>query len=230
MDYQPRTIALLSELYHPPLTPDPRPVQKLHNEMFEEESAPVYTSFAVTPVGPVLSNPVTRQGAASQVAFLQDRFQFREELGSLTAESFGQRVREGSERVLPHRKVQVFTGQQVTLRSLVNPRNFRDARAFLKEGMFGFATQTEALGREPQLYGLRLVFPPEDEGSHAYAVRIESYSNDPRSLFLEIQATYGPLLVVRGLDALETRVLQTYEFLIERVLAFVARFDARQEA
>ena len=230
MDYQPRTIALLSELYHPAQPPDPRPVQKLHNQMFEDGTPPVYTSFAVTPVGPVLSNPATRPGAASQVAFLQDRFQFREELGSLTAESFGQRVREVSERVIPHRKVEVFTGQQVTLRSLINPRNFKDARAFLKEGMFGFARQTEALGREPQLYGLRLVFPPEDEGSHAYAVRIESYSNDPRSLFLELQATFGPLLVSRGLEELESRVVEAYEFLTTRVLAFVARFDARQEA
>ncbi|MFT5051281.1 MAG: hypothetical protein ACI8QZ_002692 [Chlamydiales bacterium] len=230
MDYQPRTIALLTELHHPGQPTDPRPVQKLHNQMFEGATQPVYTSFAVTPVGPVLSNPVSRPGAVSQVAFLQDRFQFREELGSLTAESFGQRVREIAEQVAELRPIQVFTGQQITLRTLVNPRNFRDARTFLKEGMFGFAGQTEALGREPQLYGLRLVFPPEKKDSHAFAVRIESYSNDPRSLFVEIQGTFGPVLVARGLEALEARVLEAYEFLTRRVLAFVARFDARQEA
>ena len=38
-------------------------------------------SFAVAPGGPVLSNAVSRPGAASQVSFLGDRIQFREELG-----------------------------------------------------------------------------------------------------------------------------------------------------
>lgn len=229
MEYPTRTIALLCELFHPPQPPDPRPIQRLHNAMFES-GAPAYSSFAVTPGGPVLSNPVAQPGAASQVAFRPDRFQFREELGGMTCEAFGARVREMAEALVASRSIQVFTGQQVTLRSLVNPRNFKDARAFLKEGMFGFGQQTEVLGREPQLYGLRLLFPPEGDEPNAYALRIESYSNDPRSLFLENQGTFGPVIVGRGLAELEERVLQTYRFLLDRALPFVARFDARQEA
>lgn len=229
MDYPTRTIALLCELYHPPRPPDPRPVQKLHNQMFES-GAPAYSSFTVTPTGPVLSNPVAQPGASSQVAFLPDRFQFREELGSLTCEAFGKRVLEIVEAVASLREVQIFTGQQVTIRSLINPRNFRDARTFLKQGMFGFTQQTEALGREPQLYGLRLVFPPDGQEPNAYALRIESYNNDPRSLFLENQGTFGPVMIARGVESLEERILATYRFVQEHALPFVARFDARQEA
>jgi hypothetical protein len=229
MDYPTRTIALLCELYHPPRPPDPRPVQKLHNQMFES-GAPAYSSFTVTPTGPVLSNPVAQPGASSQVAFLPDRFQFREELGSLTCEAFGKRVLEIVESVAGLREVQIFTGQQVTIRSLINPRNFRDARTFLKQGMFGFTQQTEALGREPQLYGLRLVFPPDGQEPNAYALRIESYNNDPRSLFLENQGSFGPTVVTRGLQPIGAHVEATYEFLVERVLRFLGHFDARTEA
>ena len=76
----------------------------------------------------------------------------------------------------------------------INPRSFKNARLFLREGMFGFGDQEETLGREPQLYGLRLAFQPAGEEKNAYSLRIESYNNDPRSLFLEVQATFGPTM------------------------------------
>jgi len=229
MNYQPRTIAFHCDLFHPPQTVDPRPIQKLHNEMFEA-GEPAYSSFAVTPQGPVLSNATARPGAVSQAAFLPDRFQFREELGSLTCEGFAKRVRQVAERVATLRNLQIFTGQQVTIRSLINPRNFKDSRAFLKEGMFGFGEKSEALGREPQLYGLRLVFPPEEGQTNAYALRIESFNGDPRSLFLENQGTFGPAMLQRGYEIIQERIEDPYRFLLERALPFVARFDARQEA
>ena len=48
--YNPRTIALICELGHPPLNPDPAPVQRVHNEMFQSGDPP-YSSFSVTPQG-----------------------------------------------------------------------------------------------------------------------------------------------------------------------------------
>ncbi len=229
MVYQPRTIAFLSEVFHPPLAPDPRPVQRLHNEMFESGD-PDYSSFAVTPTGPVLSNPVAQPGAASQVGFLADRIQFREEMGSLTHEGFGKRVLEVCSAAAPLRGIQVFTGQQVVLRSLINPRNHSDTRVFLREAMFGFADELEALEREPQLFGLRMVFPPKSEETNAYSLRIESYNNDTRSLFVEVQGTFEPMLVSRGLERLEQNVLATYDFLTDRALPFIARFDTQRQA
>ncbi len=229
MDYQQRTIAYLCELHHPPLAPDPRPIQKLHNEMYEGGDPP-WSSFAVTPAGPVLSNPVSQPGAVSLAAFLADRIQFREEMGSLTYEDFAGRIRSIAEKVSERRGIQMFTGQTVTIRCLINPRTFRDSRAFLRQGMFRFAEEPEVLGRDPQLYGLRLVFPPGTNSPDAFALRIESYNRDPRSLFLENQGTFGPLITGRGLVQIEENVRATYAFLRERAIPFVARFDARQEA
>ena len=87
MKYPPRTIALLCELFHPPLEPNPVHVQRVHNELFQTPD-PAYKSFAVSPNGAVLSNPVTRPGEVSMAAFMPDRFQFREELTSLTVDEF----------------------------------------------------------------------------------------------------------------------------------------------
>jgi hypothetical protein len=229
MLYTPRTIALLCELFHPPQQLDPAPIQKIHNRMFEGGD-PTYSSFAVAPYGAVLTNPVHQPGASSLAAFLADRFQFREELSSLTHDGFAARVREVARQACELRGIQVFTAQQVTVRTLVNPRQFKDSRSFLKQGMFGFDDETEIFGREPQLFGIRLVFPPQSGQTGAFALRVESFNNDPRSIYIENQATFGPVLVENGLATIEQNILDTYRFVVENTVRFVARFDARARA
>lgn len=230
--YTPRTIAFLCELFHPPLELDPAPIQKVHDRMFRS-GEPAYSSFAVTPAGAVLSNPATRPGAASQVSFLADRIQFREELSSLTYDEFAARVRSITEEITELYRIQVFTAQQVTIRTLVNPRSYRDSRAYLKQGMFGFGSEVETFQREPQMYGIRLVFPPQAEGEvegeerpSAYSLRIESFNNDLRSLYIENQGSFSPLMVARGLDAVEANIIATYRFVTDQALRFIRCFDA----
>lgn len=234
MDYSPRTIALLTELLHPPTAPDPRPIQKLHNAMFEG-GEPDYSSFAVTPMGPILANPGSQPGSVSQATFLSDRIQFREEHSPLTVEAFASRVMRLAGAAAEARNLGVFAGQQVTVRSLVNPRHHKDARAFLRSGLLRFGEELDIFGTSPQLYGLRFTFPGTasptgDAGAVMFALRIESYSADPRSLFLEAQATFGPLDTSGDLSPLANRIGQVYEFLSRQALAFVERFDQPQGA
>lgn len=227
--YAPRTIAFQSEIFHPLVEADTHRLQRLHNEQFQG-AAPAYTDFALLQNGAMLSNPVTRPGAVSSASFTQDRIVFREELSHLTVDEFARRVRAMTQAACAALGVQVLTAHQVTLRTLVNPRNFRDSRNYLKDGMFGFSGEVGEFAREPQLYGLRLVFPPSESEPNAHALRIESFHGDPRSLFLENQASFPPLLVARGLEGLEQHVQETYTFLVERALSFVGRFDVRAEA
>ncbi len=229
MTYAPRTIAFLCELPHPPIPVDPAPIQKLHNRMFES-GAPTYGSFQVAAEGATLSNPAARPGAVSSVAFLADRIIFREELTGLTVDDFSKRVLEVTTNVTSLRNLQIFVGQVVTVRTLINPRNFRDSRTFLKEGTFGFDDEVDEFRREPQLYGFRMVFPPTREEPNAYTLRVESFASDARSLFLENQGTFGPTVVANGLEPLAHNVATTYAFVTERALPFLAHFDVRQEA
>lgn len=229
MAYTPRTIAYGCELLHLPLAPEPLALQKVHNRMFES-GAPIYRNFSVTGEGVVLSNPTSLPQAVSSASFLKDRFQFREELTGLTTEDFVRRVVETSGEVCVARGLQIFTAQVVTIRTLVNPRHFKDSRDFLRSGVFGFGAELSDFGREAQLFGLRLVFPPSTDAPNAFTLRVESYAGDARSLFLENQGSFGPTVVTRGLDPLGANIESTYAFLVERVLAFLAHFDARTEA
>lgn len=229
MLYTPRTIAFLCELMHPPGVPDPAPVQRIHNRLFQSPS-PRYRSFTVTGEGAVLSNPMTQPGAVSSAAFLADRLQFREELTGMTTDEFAQRVVEITEMAVGELRLQLFTAQVVTVRTLVNPRHFRDSRDFLRNAVFRFGQELEVFGRDPQLFGMRLVFPPTAVEQNAFTLRVESFASDPRSLFLENQGSFGPMVAARGLDPVGENVRATYAFLVERVLGFLEHFDARQEA
>jgi hypothetical protein len=229
MHYTPRTIAFGCELLHLPLAPEPLALQKVHNRMFEG-GAPLYRNFAVTGDAVVLSNPGSQPQAVSSAGFLKDRFQFREELTGLTTEEFVRRVGETSQLVCQARGVQIFTAQIVTIRTLVNPRHFKDAREFLKHGVFGFGAELSDFGREAQLFGLRLVFPPSSEAPNAFTLRVESYAGDHRSLFLENQGSFGPILGASGLETIERNIAATYEFVARRALSFLEHFDVRQEA
>ena len=102
-------------------------------------------------------------------------------------------------------------------------------REFLRRGMFGFDDEVDLLGRDPQLYGIRMVFPPDQDNPNAYSLRIESFNQDARSIFIENQANYAPILVARGLDVLSQNVDNAYQFLVEKALDFLGRFDVRQE-
>lgn len=221
--YAPRTIGYACELLHAPRTPDPAAVQRVHNRLFED-AQPCYSSFAVTPLGPILTNPSTRPGVVSQVAFLADRFQFREEMGGLTCEDFAARVRRIAEEVGEERDIEPL-GAQVTIRSLVNPQHFRDARELLAGALQGGETSLSAFGAPAGLIGVRFAFPPGEGGAAAHSVRIESYAQDARSLFVETQGSYGRERLDEGAAAVETAVLDTYRFLLERALRFVAVHD-----
>lgn len=223
-DYATRTISLHCDVHHAPSPPDPKAIQRLHNALFED-GAPAYSSFAVTPHGPVLTNPAQRQGYVSQAAFLADRIQLREELGSSTVEEFARNVKDIVERAAPLRGLRGFRGQQVTIRSLVNPRHHPNSQGLLRDGVFRFDDQTAVFGREPQMYGLRLAFAPAPGESTAHALRIETFLQDPRSLFLEVQSTFGPFALPEDLEKAEENVLATYEFLQDRALGFLAQYD-----
>jgi hypothetical protein len=111
------------------------------------------------------------------------------------------------------------------MRTLVNPRSYHDSRQYLKHGMFGFDDETEVFGREPALLGIRLVFPPAEGRPGTHALRIESFSNDPRSLFLEIVSSYGPVVVEGGLPEVEANIHATYRFVTEQTMRFIGGFD-----
>jgi hypothetical protein len=226
--YPTRTIAYICEIYHASMPPATESIQRLHNRYFEDGNPP-YSSFAVSPAGPVLSNPGMQRGVLSQVAFLPDRIQFREELGAMTAEDFGLRVRRIAGDVASERSMEAYAGQRITIRTLLNPRKFGNSIEYMRDGLFGFGDMIDAFEGQPRIYGLRMDFPPSEECRTANSLRIENYFQDERTLFMENQSSAGPVRVSDQLEHLEENVSSAYSFLIDKASSFVQAFDLRLE-
>lgn len=229
MAYDPRTIAFFVELLHPPIQHDARKLQALHGELFTDQKS-FYRNFAIVEGGAVYSNPPSMPNANSTACFLPDRVQVREEFTGAALDDACARLERIAGLAVSHMGIQLFTAQQCVVRSLVNPKHFRDSREFLARALFRFTQDDlQTFARPAQLLGMRFVFPRVEDKPEIYSLRLESYNGDPRSLYLENVGTFGPLLAAQGLAALSENLRSSYRFLTEEVLEFLTRFD-KQEA
>lgn len=237
MAYDPRTLAYLSEIIHGPLQHDAVRLQSVYNDLFQDARLG-YRNFSLVQGGAMLSNPVAQPTQVSSATFLADRIQIREELTDVTLEDFRARVERLAQLSLAKLGIQVVTAQQVVVRSVIQPRHFQDSRKFLGSSMFSLpADRFQAIGRPAQLLGFRAVYPQTPEEPNVFSLRIESFNNDPRSVFVEVVGTFPPVVpgspLARAADgndrqAFETlghNVTATYAFLERRALTFVEQFD-----
>jgi hypothetical protein len=228
MTYGLRSIAYVSELIHPPLQHDPRKLQKLHGELFDSVECS-YKDFKLLPGGAQFSNSTGGLPGApvSVVNLLADRIQVREEQTGTSADDFSARLRFLAERALHGLPMQLFMVQQFAVRSVVNPQTSDDARGFVLQTIYGFDENLlTAFPSLPSLAGMRFTFPPNGEDQAVYNVRIESFSQDNRSLFIENVGTFGRPVVAADLDKLPERFSATYDFLQEQVVDFIDQFDS----
>jgi hypothetical protein len=133
----------------------------------------------------------------------------------------------------------------------VNPRTSNDTRQFLRDRMFGLGDALGLLGHPADLIGLRVGLRPNAaadphggtpaEDSANFALRIESWQQDPRSLFIELAGNFGPISYLlggapqefseapTGAAVTEESILATYRYLEHNVLPFIGKFDRRSE-
>jgi hypothetical protein len=226
-----RSIAFVAELIHPPVKHDGKALQKLHNSLFDS-SVCSYRDFKLNPGGALLSNAAggLPGSPVSAVSILADRVQVREEQTGLAPGEFQVRIEYLARAVLTELNVNMFVAQQFAVRSVINTAGGVDSRAFILSSMFGFQeSQLYGFERKPSLAGLRLAFPPADNSDGMFNIRVESFTKDSRSLFLENVGTFGSPVNVEGLATLGERFDATYEFLTERLTGFVSQFDNEPE-
>ena len=130
---------------------------------------------------------------ARYVAFLPDRFQFREELSSLTHDGFATRVREIATQVSDaarHPGLHRAAGHDPHARQ---PAHFKDSRAYLKQGMFGFDDETAGLRARAAALRHPPGVPARGRARRAPSRCASSRSTTIRArLYIENQASFGP--------------------------------------
>jgi hypothetical protein len=226
MSYDPRTIALLTEVIFPPLELRTQAVQAIHNELYASPQH-AYQNFTVGGDGILLSNPPSRPGAVSSVNFLPDRLQIREELTQGALDEYKARLEAVLTAAQPRLQFKLAAATQCVVRSLITPRHFSDTRELLARGLARFEGDTLAsFGRPVGSLGFRFLFPQTLDRNNYFAIRIESFNQDPRSLFLENIGTFVQTPMPEGIPVLCDLMQQTYDFIARPTCEFIARFDA----
>lgn len=225
MSYDPRTIAFVGEILFPPMQLRADLVQGIHNALFRQPAIS-YQSFQVAPDGIHLSNLAQSPGQVSMASFLPDRLVLREELRGTTVEDFATRLVNVARTACQTLSIATTIAQQFCTRSLVTPKHHRDGRELLAGRLLAGGGDALATFQRPaQAIGLRLAFPPTEADRAAYQVRIESWPQDPRSIWIETTSTHAGPVQTSALPQVAEQLYVTYRFLTGPVCEFLARYD-----
>lgn len=225
MPYDPRTIAFAAELLHPPQQLRADLAQSVHNTLYQKPAIG-YQNFQVAPDGIHLGNLAQAPGQISTASFAWDRLVLREELRGVTVEDFATRVVNVASIAFQTLGITATLAQQFVVRSLVAPRHFRDGREFLSRRLIApGADAWQTLARPLQSLGVRLVLPPPAGGRGAFHVRIETWPQDPRSLWIENTGSFAGPIATGDAPQLAELLFETYRYLTGPVSEFLASMD-----
>lgn len=225
MSYDPRTIAFTAEILFPPQQLRPDLLQGLHNNLYRQPAIG-YQNFQVAQDGIHLTNVPQAPGQVSSATFQWDRMILREEFRGSTVENFAVRVVNVATQALQALNLPTCIASQFVVRSLIAPRHFRDGREFLSRRLIAPGGEGwQAFGRPLQAGGVRFMFPPQGNHTESFQVRIETWPQDARSLWLENTGSFPQPLPIAELPQLATQLDTTYGFLTGPVAQFLAELD-----
>ena len=200
-------------------------MQTVHNTLYRQPGLG-YQNFQVAPDGIHLTNLANAPGQVSSASFTPDRLVLREEMRGVTLEDFAMRAVNVAKAAFETLGITASLAQQFVVRSLIAPRNFRDGREFLSRRLVQPVADTGAsFGRPLQSLGVRLVFPPDGEQDQTFQVRIETWPQDPRSIWLENAASYTRPLGIADMPRVADQLTATYRYLTGPVCSFLSRLD-----
>jgi hypothetical protein len=225
MTYDPRTIAFAAEILYPPQQLRADLLQGVHNTLFRQPAIG-YQSFQIAPDGIHLTNLPQAPGQISSATFAWDRLVVREELRGTTPDDFATRVVNVATTAFQALGIQASLAQQFVVRSLIAPRHYRDGREFLSRRLIAPGAEAwQAFERPLQQLGIRLVFPPVAGATDAFQVRIETWPQDQRSLWIENTGSFAAPIATADAPRLASLLDSTYRWVTGPVCSFLATLD-----
>lgn len=121
----------------------------------------------------------------------------------------------------------LFLMHSVIIRKLVNIKGVEDGRAFLIGKVASMKDENfRPFGRPLHAFGTRLFFPPLQEDPAAFEVKIESWMEDYRTLFLECAGVYSvPVDLKINSAGISADVVRTDGFMDKNAIGFLSQFS-----
>ena len=227
MTYDPRTIAFAAEILYPPQQLRADLVQTVHNPLYQKPELG-YQNFQVAPDGIHLSNLAQTPGQVSMASFTFDRLVVREEMRGTTVEDFATRAVNVATLAFQTLGIATSIAQQYVVRSLIAPRHFKDGREFLAQRLISPVSDAgHSFGRPMMSLGVRFVFPPHEDNQQTSQVRVETWPQDPRSIWIENASSYANPLPAAEMPRVADQLAATYNHVTGPVCSFLAKLDTQ---
>lgn len=225
MGYDPRSIAFITELIHPPVQHNDSALNTVYNGVFKEKGMG-YQNFNIIQGGAQISSTPKKGRISSILLFLPDRLRIQEDFPQFALEDFYRKVLKVVEIFLRSVNLPVFALQHVVIRSLITPKKFKDSLAFLSETICGLKKESMTEFRRPHnFFGMRFVFPQTPEKRNTFTVRIEAYPSDSRSILLENTGVFFTPIPRGSQAVIRDNILETYRYLSEEICSFLEAFE-----
>ncbi len=223
-----RTISLLAELIHIPAKHTFERLREVYNQV---STSCGYDNFIRLSNGARLERG-QGQGEGDEVStltFLNDRIQMVEDRLTMPVDQIGRKLVEVLQKAMPALSLPFFLVQQFTVRAISTPNTYKSASEFIGKSLFRIRNEDVALLERPtNIFGLRLVFPPTKSQPHHFNVRIEAYTRDPQSVYLENVGMFKTPVEYQRLEVLQSHLELTSDFLSGNVCRFLSQFDRKE--
>lgn len=125
----------------------------------------------------------------------------------------------------------LFLMHSVIIRKLVNIKGIEDCRDFLISKVLSMTEANFQTFKRPlHAIGTRLFFPPIKDDMSAYDVKVESWMDDYRTLYIECAGVYStPMDIKIQSTGIGSDITKTDEFINKNVMGFLSRFKQGED-
>lgn len=213
-----------ADLVHLPIRHDRAQIQQL----FQDMSRKVYGGYRnlAFQFANIEMFTVYDTGGSSRLQLLPDRFRLVENNSGIGIEDFKARFEVSMASAAHVFGLAAFPFQHVKMRIAAQPTLFNDAIEFLSHRICRFDQEDlDGFGRRASAFSMAFRFLATPEDNSTFSVKVEAFEEPQQALMLEVEGGFGDAIPADDLGQAGQNVQTTYDFVHERTLQFLNRYD-----
>ena len=227
MTSSPIPIHYTTDLVHIPIRYDRAEVQQFYYDMSRKMFGG-YQSLAFN-YGNIEMFTVYGSGGSSRLYLLPDRFRVAEQNSGIKLEDFRARVEVTMRSAANVFGVTHFPFQTTKIRTVTQPLLWQNGIHFLADKICNFEEDDlESFSRPPDSFSMGFTFLGTTEEQNTFNVKVDAQRQAQNAVSIEIDGSFSTPISADGIEAASNNIQTTYDFINERVMSFLNRFDAPQ--
>ncbi len=214
-----------ADLVHLPVRYERRQVQMLYFDM-SRKTYGGYQNLAFN-YGNSEMFTVYGSGGSSRLQLLPDRFRLVEQNSGISLDDFKGRFEVAMASAARVFGVSSFPFQHVKIRSVAQPSLWNNGIEFLAAKICRFDEEDlEAFERAPTAFTMSFTFLATPEEDNTFTLKIEAYDQAQQNVVLDLEGNFSAGFSPEELSLGAENIQKTYDFISERTIAFLNRYDS----